>query len=61
MYSTEAFKMVPLFQRMSLQREEALDNPYADPHLPDIGRMSSTIKKKKNPEKFEASPLLLSE
>lgn len=47
--------MVPLFQRMSLQGEEALDNTYVDPHLPDIVRISSTIikkKKKKNPEKF---------
>lgn len=45
MYSTEAFRIVPLFQRMSLQKEGMLKITFhTEP--PDVGRISSAIKKK---------------
>lgn len=51
--------MVPLFQRMSLQGEEALDNTYADPHLPDIIRIFSTKKKKKSGKVLSFPPIII--
>ena len=54
MYSTEAFRMVPLFQRMSLQKEQMVTMSYFR-KPPDVRRISSPIKKKMG-RSFKAFP-----